>query len=412
MALSVEILKIPAFRFLLLTRMCAITAMQGQAVIVGWQVYSLTKSVWMLGLTGLVEAVPAILCALYAGHLVDIAHPKKIFMACLSVLALNTFLLFIFAGGYIATETSVLLYIIYIGIFISGLARSFIMPSAFALLPLIVERSDIPSAASWQTTCFQIAAIGGPALAGLLYAAYGAHGAWCFPVLMICISVIAISLLKVNLPPKSGEKRPSAIKNIKEGWDFLLSNRSLLSIMALDMLAVLFGGAIAMIPAFADQVLHVGSEGVGILRASPAVGAVLTALYFALKPMQRITAKRLLIVVGGFGVCMIGFGLSQNYIIAAIFLTLSGAFDSVSMVIRGTLMQLLTPEKMRGRVSAVNSMFIISSNELGAFESGVAASLFGLVPSILIGGVGTLLVVAGAAIFSPKFRALSIDAEK
>lgn len=407
--LSTSILKIKNFRLLLLGRMCAIMAMQAQAVIVGWQIYSITGSTFMLGLTGLVEAIPAIICALYAGHIVDTRHPKKVFAACVSVLTINTFILALFGGGYIHVENNILVLIIFTGIFVSGLARSFIMPSAFTLLPMIIERKDISSAASWQTTCFQIAMIGGPTIAGVLYGFYGAQSAWMLPTIMMGLAAIFVSMISVQYARDKTEKRPSAAKNIKEGWVFLLQNRSLLSIMSLDMLAVLFGGAIAILPAFADQVLHLGPEAVGVLRAAPAAGAILTALYFALVPMKKVTAVRMLLVVGGFGVSMIGFGLSINFWMAFAFLALSGAFDSVSMVIRGTLMQLLTPEKMRGRVSSVNSMFIISSNEIGAFESGLAASLFGLVPSILIGGVGTLVVVGFTALLSPKFRKLSIE---
>lgn len=407
--LSTSVLKLRNFRLLLLVRMFSVMAMQAQAVIVGWQIYSITGSTFMLGLTGLVEAIPAIICALYAGHIVDTRHPQKVFTACITVLALNTFVLALFAGGYIPVDEPVLIIIIFSGIFISGLARSFIMPSSFTLLPMIIDRKDISSASSWQTTCFQIAAIGGPTVAGVLFGFYGAQGAWFLPTAMMGMAAVSVGLISVTYSRDPSEKRPSAAKNIKEGWVFLLQNRSLLSIMSLDMLAVLFGGAIAILPAFADQVLHLGPEAVGVLRAAPAAGAILTALYFALVPMKKITAVRMLIVVAGFGLSMIGFGLSTNFLMAFVCLALSGAFDSVSMVIRGTLMQLLTPEHMRGRVSSVNSMFIISSNEIGAFESGVAASLFGLVPSILIGGFGTLVVVGLTATFSKKFRKLSVE---
>jgi MFS family permease len=406
---SVAILKIPAFRFLLLTRMFAITATQAQAVIVGWQVYSLTGSTFMLGLTGLVEAVPAILCALYAGHIVDISHPKRVLAICLMALVLNVGMLLVFAGGYIPLGDFFTLAVIFLGIFISGLARSFIMPSAFSILPLVIKREDIAAASSWQTSAFQVAAIGGPALAGVIYAVFDAHGAWLFAFSMMVMAVVSALLLKVNFDYKKPEQRPSAAKSIKEGWVFLLQNRSLLSIMSLDMLAVLFGGAVAVLPAFADQVLHTGAEGLGILRAAPAAGAVLTALYFALCPMKRITAVRMFVVVAGFGVSMIGFGLSTSLWMAALFLALSGAFDSVSMVIRGTLMQLLTPEHMRGRVSSVNSMFIISSNEIGAFYSGTMASMMGLISSIVAGGIGTLAVVGLTAHFSKNFRKMSVD---
>jgi hypothetical protein len=226
---------------------------------------------------------------------------------------------------------------------------------------------------------------------------------------MILTATMLVFFLRVENERKKEAHRPPAMKNIREGWVFLLQNRSLLALMGLDMLAVLFGGAVAMLPAFADQILHIGAEGLGVLRAAPALGAVMTGLFFALRPLQVITAKRLLFVVAGFGISMVGFGLSPHFIPALLFLALSGAFDSVSMIIRGTLMQLLTPDHMRGRVSAVNSMFIISSNELGAFESGVAASLFGLAPSIVIGGMGTLVVVTAIAALSPKFRALRVD---
>lgn len=216
-------------------------------------------------------------------------------------------------------------------------------------------------------------------------------------------------IMKVDFKREKLEVRPSAYKSIREGWVFLIKNRTLLSIMSLDMLAVLFGGAMAILPAFADQVLHTGAEGLGLLRAAPAMGAVLTALYFSFVPMKRITAMRLFIVVAGFGVCIIGFGLSTNIWLAILFLAFSGAFDSVSMVIRGTLMQLLTPDNMRGRVSSVNSMFIISSNEIGAFYSGAMAALLGLVPSIIAGGIGTLAVVSITAYLSKDFRKVSID---
>ena len=408
---STAILKLPNFRFLLGARMFGVMATQAQAVIVGWQVYSLTGSTWMLGLTGLVEAVPAILCALYAGHIVDVSHPKKIFALCLGALLLNTLMLLVFAGGYIEVGNNAVVAIIFTGIFISGLARSFIMPSAFSLLPLIVGRKDIPSASSWQTACFQVSTIGGPTIAGVIYGFGGVHRAWLFPFLMICLSCLCALMIFVPYELQDKASRPAAGKNIKEGWAFLLQNRSLLSIMALDMLAVLFGGAVAILPAFADQVLGLGPEALGLLRAAPAAGAILTALYFALLPMKRITAVRMLIVVGGFGVSMICFGLSTSFWAAFLFLALSGAFDSISMVIRGTLMQLLTPDKMRGRVSSVNSMFIISSNEIGAFESGAAASLLGLVPSIVIGGIGTLVVVSLTAVFSKDFRRLSVDTQ-
>lgn len=408
-ALSTSILKIHNFRLLLVTRMFAMLAMQAQAVIVGWQVYSITKSPLMLGLTGLVEAIPAIACALFAGHIVDTSHPRKVYIWCFVILTLNILMMLIFAGGYFGHGDNTILIALYAGAAISGFARAFTMPASFALLPMIVGREHYSASAAWQSTAMQVAFIGGPAIGGLIYGGYGAHGAWWFPVIMMTMATMMVFSIKIKDERKKEAVRPPAMKNIKEGWVFLLNNRALLSIMALDMLAVLFGGAIALLPAFADQILHVGAEGLGILRAGPALGAILMGLYLALRPMKKVTAFRLLIVVAGFGISMIGFGASTSFWFSLIFLALSGMFDSVSMVIRGTLMQILTPEHMRGRVSSVNSMFIISSNEIGAFESGVAASLFGLAPSVILGGAATLIVVTLTAALSPRFRKLSVE---
>lgn len=410
--LSFSVLRIADFRMLIGTRMFVVMAMQAQAVIVGWQVYSITRDPFMLGLTGLVEAVPAILCALVSGYIVDNNRPHRIMQLCLGVLALNTLLLCVIAGGMVDLSHHFVLVYIFVGIFISGLARSFIMPSSFSLLPQIVSREDIPSASAWMSSSFQIAAIAGPAVAGIVYGLYGVQAAWIIPTVLMSAAVVMLSVISKG--PRlfqSMQVREPAVKSIKAGWRFIFDNPVLLSVMALDMFAVLFGGVVAMLPAFADQVLHVGSEGLGMLRAAPAMGAIITALVLAVKPLRTIRATVLLAAVFGFGVCMIGFGLSESLWLAMLFLALSGAFDSVSMVMRATIMQWITPEAMRGRVSAVNSMFIISSNEIGTFRSGVSASLIGLIPSILFGGVCTLGIVAVTALGSRTFRRTVIRAD-
>lgn len=411
--LSVNVLRLADFRRLLFTRMCGMMALQAQAVIVGWQVYSLTKDPFMLGLTGLVEAVPAIACALVSGHIVDISRPHRIYLTCLSALALNTFMLFLLAGGIVHPgDTSVVPWI-FLGIFISGVARAFIMPSTFSLLPQVVPRGEIPAASAWLSSGFQMAAIAGPAIAGLVYGGYGATVAWAMPMVLMTVAV----LLAASMHPTTRNFRNSAMRepakeSIKAGWRFIWHNQVLLSVMALDMFAVLFGGVVAILPAYAEEVLHTDAEGLGLLRAATAVGAIATALWLAFKPMKKIHAVNLLWVITGFGVCMIGFGLTANFAIAFALLAISGAFDSVSMVMRSTLMQLLVPDAMRGRVSSVNSMFIISSNEIGAFRAGSGAALLGLVPSIIAGGIGTLLVVGVTAWRAPKLRKLVIDSEE
>lgn len=412
-ALSFSVLRIRDFRLLMGVRMCALMALQAQAVIVGWQVYSLTKDPLMLGLTGLAEALPALVCALFAGHLVDVSRPYRIYLLCIGLLVVNTLLLFLVAGGVVSTQGKHLLPWIFAGIFISGLARSFVMPASFSLFPQIVPRSEFASGAAWLSSGFQFSAIAGPAVAGLVYGGYGVRAAWLLPMGLMVTSFILLSAL--SLTPRH-YRNPSpqepTVKSIKTGWKFILHNKIVLSVMALDMFAVLFGGAVAMLPAYADQILHVGSEGLGALRAAPALGAIVTALLLALYPMRDIRGKTLLWVVAGFGLCMVGFGVSTVFWLSMFFLALSGVFDSVSMVIRSTILQLLTPETMRGRVSAVNSMFVISSNELGAFESGIAARFLGLVPSVVLGGIATLLIVATTAYLSLGLRKAVVEAKE
>jgi MFS family permease len=413
--LSLDILKIRDFRLLVLVRMFSVMALQCQAVIVGWQIYTITKDPFMLGLTGLTEALPAIACALVAGHIVDMSSPHRTFLIALSILCLNMLGFLLIAGEIITVPGGNILPYMFAGVFISGLARSFIMPSSFSLLAKIVKRKEMPAASAWLGSGFQIAAIGGPAIAGIIYGGFGPRAAWIVSFTMMLCAFVLMAAIKTRTHNRGDNhkqtKREPAVKSIKEGWAFILQNPVLLSVMTLDMFAVLFGGAVAMLPAYADQILHVGSEGLGALRAAPAIGAIFTALLFAMRPMQRFSAKRLLWVVTGFGLCIIGFGLSKIFWLSMLFLMLSGAFDSVSMIIRSTIMQLLTPDHMRGRVSSVNSMFIISSNEIGAFESGVAAKFLGLVPSVVLGGVGTLLVVSVTAILSPQLRRTVIDAD-
>lgn len=406
--LSTAVLRLPNFRCLLFARMFGMMALQCQAVIVGWQVYSITKDPFMLGLTGLTEAVPAIACALFAGHIVDISSPRKIYVACMGALLVSTLMLLVMAGGYAGMHEANILPWLFAGIFFSGLARSFIMPASFSLLPRVVARSDISSASAWLNSGFQVAAIGGPAIAGILYGMGGPHIAWLLPAGLMTIGFLSIRAIRVEHVP-STEKREPTIKSIRAGWAFILQSPIILSVMLLDMFAVLFGGAVAMLPAYADQVLHVGAEGLGALRAAPALGAVIMALYLALKPMPQIKTTTMLWAVAGFGFCMIGFGLSTIFWLSLFFLAISGALDCISVVIRATIVQLLTPSHMTGRVSSVKSMFIISSNEIGAFESGVAARALGLVPSVVIGGFATLAVVAGTWLFSKQMRNTVIE---
>jgi MFS family permease len=332
-----------------------------------------------------------------------------VYLYCLLGLTLNTLVLFLIGGGLIELSAGTFLLLAYTAIFVSGFARSFIMPASFSLLAMIVERKNISSASAWLSSGMQVAFIVSPAVAGIVFGAYGALTAWAMPMVLMSCACAMMFMIRATRPVKPAAAREPALQSIRAGWNFIIKTPVLLGAMALDMLAVLFGGAMALLPAFATDILATGAEGLGLLRAAPAIGAVAIALLLAVRPMKVIRVTTLLWVVAGFGVSMIGFGLSSVLWLSVVFLALSGIFDSVSMVIRHTIMQLLTPDHMRGRVASVNSMFIISSNELGAFESGVLARLIGIVPAVVVGGFGTLAVAAGAALKWPQMRAMVID---
>lgn len=387
-------------------------ALQAQAVIAGWQIYAFTHDPFMLGLAGLAEAVPALICALFAGHIVDVCRPYLVLVCCISVMAINLLGLFLVAGGIVQLPIGPVPWI-FMAIFISGLARSFIMPSSFALQSQIASRQQMSASSSWLIGSFHIATVTGPAVAGVVYGLFGPGKAWLLAVILVFAQLgIVLGMSERIRTYKSQHMREPVARSIKAGWRFILESRTLLSVMALDMFAVLFGGAVAMLPAYADQILHVGAQGLGALRASSAVGAGIMSLILALRPLKIMRGSTLLWVVAGFGVSIIGFGMSQIFWLSFLMLALGGAFDSISMIIRSTLMQLLTPDAMRGRVSAVGSMFIISSNEIGAFESGTAATLFGLMPSVVLGGVCTLLVVCVTALLSPRLRQTAVTADE
>jgi MFS family permease len=409
MPLSYDILKNPNFRLLVATRMMSNMALQSLAVIVGWQVYKLTNDPLMLGLIGLTEAIPAIIGSLFSGYVVDISTPHHIYKTCIAVLVLNLAFLMAVGSNFFLLPHSDLIPLLFLGIFVSGVARSFMMPAFFSIMPQIVEKKDYAEANAWINTGFQISAISGPILAGLIYGFYGVSSAWILPVSFMTLGFLCVCSMKNLREYQKFDTKESVIENIVDGWKFIIQNRMLLTIMALDMFAVLFGGAVAMLPAFAAQVLHVGPEGLGILRTAPGIGAMFGAIYFTIRPMRTFPLSRMLWAVAGFGVCMIGFGVSTSFMLSIIFLAFSGLFDTISVIIRGTLKQLLTPDHMRGRVSAISSMFIISSNEIGSFESGVAARALGLVPSVIFGGVMTLAVVGATYWMTPELRKKTLD---
>ena len=379
--------------------------MQIQAVIVAWQVYQIRPQAILLGLIGLAEAVPAILCSFYAGHIVDQHRPAKVYVNCIRALLLNAIALWLVTSSLIHIRDDFRLILMFVVVFISGLVRSFSSPANSSLVPQVIPRELYAASAAWTSSVYQAAAIFGPAIGGLVYGEIGATYAFGLIPAFIFLSMICVALLS----PKAREIRNNQARehfsdSIRAGIKFVLQTKALLSSMTLDMFSVLFGGAVAVLPIYADKILHVGASGLGILRSAPAIGSLLVLLFMAIRPLKVISGQTLLIVVAGFGLCIVGFGISTNYALSLLLLAASGAFDAVSMVIRQTILQLLTPDQYRGRVSSVSTVFITSSNEIGAFESGFAATAMGLVPSVVFGGVMTLLIVAGTAIWFPELR--------
>lgn len=393
-----------AFTKLLAFRVQMALAYQMTSVVVGWHIYEITRDPLSLGLIGLAEVVTYFASALIAGHAVDHFYSRRFFAALSATLLFtNTCTLTALSLGWLDGNPT---YWIYGTIASTGVARSFIAPSYSTLFAIILPRKQFVRAASVGTTGFQIALVLGPALGGLLVGfasktiAYGVASG-------LCLSAL-IAVLSINIDePKKAVSMP-IITSIKQGLGFVFNNQIILSAMSLDMFAVLFGGAVAMLPAFIHDIYRLGPESLGLLRAAPATGAIVAGLWMTRHPINLNAGRWLLAAVAGFGLCIIGFGLSTSIGMAAFLLLLSGVFDGVSVVLRQSIMQLATPDDMRGRVSAINGIFIGSSNELGAFESGIAARLLGLVPSVIFGGLMTLGVVGITAKLAPKLRTLDL----
>lgn len=402
-------LRFKEFNIFLLIRFAMVFAWTMQFVVIEWEVYSITKSPLSLGLIGLMEVVPAVSLALFAGHIVDQQEKRGLLVKCIlgfSVVSLGLF--FLTWPAIIADiSTSSILYGIYFLVFIGGIVRAFMGPTIFSLFSLLIPRKIYPNAATWSSSVWQLGAVAGPALGGFLIHWIGVHWSMC---MIFAFSLMGLILLfqiprKPILNPSIGEP---VIQSLKKGIRFVMRTKVILGALALDMFAVLFGGAVALLPIYAQDILKVGSEGFGILRAAPAVGALIIMFTSAYFPLNKNAGLKLLGAIFGFGICIIVFGLSTYFWLSVIALFLSGITDGISVIIRQTILQLRTPDEMRGRVASVNSMFVGSSNELGAFESGLTAKLMGTVTAVVFGGVMTLITVAGTGFFVPKLRKLDL----
>ena len=408
-------LRLPEFRRLVSARVLFTVASQIQGVVVGWQIYELTNNPLALGLIGLAEAIPSITVSLYAGHVADSVPRKRIIVPAVLVLFLCSLSLYLltkptgmalFAGREVLALPLYVM-MLYVVLFVSGIARGFLGPALFSFMPqLLPDRQLLANAVTWSSTSWQTAAVLGPAIGGLLFAkkgtgfAYGVDAALMFTALLLFVSIAGRAL-----PAREGARLKLG-ESILSGVRFIFGNQIVLGALSLDLFAVLFGGAVALLPIFAKDILHTGPDGLGYLRAAPAVGSVLMAVWLTYSPLRRRAGRKLLWAVAGFGLATIGFALSRSFALSLFLLFLTGVFDSVSVIVRSTLIHTYTPEYMKGRVSAVNNIFIGSSNEIGAFESGAAAKLMGTVTSVVFGGVMTLVVVVVTAWKADKLREL------
>jgi MFS family permease len=400
-----KLLRNKNLRSYITSRFLLTLGLQMQFVAIQWQVYSLTKDPLSLGLIGLAEVIPAIGFALFAGHIVDRFNRRHVLLSALGVSAGVSILLWLLGSEIIHIDVSYKVYTMYFSVFVLGIARAFMAPASFAFFGEFMPREDFVRGSAWSSTAWQTAAALGPAIGGMLYGLSGPN----FVYSLSFMNGLAGLLYMASIPGRAntGSSREPFMQSLSIGLKFVFRNQLVLSALSLDLFAVLFGGAVALLPMFAD-LLNTGPQGLGLLRAAPSVGAFFMALYFTQRPPVQHTGRILLSCVAGFGLCIIGFGLSRSFILSLFFLSVSGAFDAVSVIVRSAILQLTTPTEMRGRVSAVNSIFISSSNELGAFESGVTARWMGAVPAVVFGGCMTILVVGGTLLFAPKMRKLHL----
>jgi MFS family permease len=402
-----DIWRLRDYRWFLVSLGTATLASQLQGAAVAYQLYALTHDPLSLGLIGLAEALPFILCALPAGHLADVRDRVRLGTGALVLLAFAAVALWLVSRYQAALSVRAVQAAAYGLIAVTGVCRSVLQPARTILTAELVPRPLLPAAVSWRSGLWQIAAVAGPAVGGGLYAGFGAPVAHAVSAALLFAAVFGWMRMASRLPPPVAQPRRAAMwGSLSEGFRFLRQEPVILPAMALDLFAVLFGGAVALLPVFAEEILRVGPSGFGMLRAAPALGAVGMSLILVLRPPFRRAGRTMLAAVALFGACMIAFALSRSFVLSFALLATSGAVDMISVVIRGTLMQLRVPPSMLGRMTAINLIFVGSSNEIGAFESGLAARLLGTVPSVVFGGAMTLLVVAVAAWRAPTLRRL------
>lgn len=397
------------FKKLLTTRFFYSFGVQMQAVILGWRIYELLKDPLALGLIGLAEAVPAIGLALFAGYLIDRLRPLRIYRYVLMVSIVSGVLVL----SEHVFESHLTLYVqagmLYGASFLTGLARSFSQPIVYSVVPRIVAREKLVKASAISSSVMQVARIAGPAVGGLLFGFLGPIVASSTVCVFLVIAMIVMFLIKIDIVPPNKTHQLSIRDELLSGLKFVFKHPILFPALTLDMISVFFGGVTALLPIYASEILMIGAKGLGTLRAAPAIGATIMSIYLARNTLRGRSGTWLFFAVMGFGVSILIFGFSTNFLLSMCALALSGGFDSISMVIRSSAVQILSPDHMRGKISAVNSIFIGSSNEIGELESGITAKLFGTVPAVCFGGIVCLCTALVVGYLSPNLRKMELE---
>ncbi|MEO8852752.1 MAG: MFS transporter [Ginsengibacter sp.] len=398
-------IRVVEYRNLLIGRFAFIMGLRMMATLIGWWIYLLTNDPFAIGLVGLSEVIPALSLALYAGHVIDQSEKRRLLLKGIILYFLAAITLVFISGKFVSSHLSNhwIAVCIYLVIFCTGIFRAFTGPVFSAIIAYIVPRNDLQNATTWSQGTWLSASVTGHATGGFLIAIVGITGTLISTSFLIFLSFFFL----VKLKPKPASVVKGVVRtweSVKEGLRFVYKTKELFSSLSLDLFAVLFGGAVALIPIYARDILKVGSEGFGILNGASDMGSILIVIILTIFPAKKNQGKKLLLAVGGFGICIIIFGMSKIFLLSFAALMISGMLDGISVVVRGTITQLKTPDHMRGRVMSVNSMFVNSSNELGQFESGVMAKLMGTVPSVIFGGSMTLLIVIFMWFKSPTLR--------
>lgn len=398
-------IRIPEFKNLMLGRFTFITALRMMSTLVAWWVYELTGDPFAIGLVGLSEVIPALSMALYAGHTIDKSEKKKLVLTSVTCYSIAAGCLLFFSTPLIGDHFSnhSITIGIYFIIFCTGIIRAFAGPTFSSLVAYTVPRQYLQNATTWSQGTWLSASVTGHATSGLLIWQLGITGTLIIVCSLLIIALILLSRIK-RKPPTKQTTEKKTWESMKEGLRFVFQTKEILAAFSLDMFAVFFGGAVAMVPVFAKDILKIGPQGFGWLNAAIDIGAITIIVLLTIFPMRKAQGRKLMIAVAGFGICIILFALSNWFVLSFAALMIAGMLDGISVVVRGTVMQLKTPDHMRGRVSSVGSMFINSSNELGQFESGMAAKLMGVIPSVIFGGGMTLIVVIIAWFKAPTLR--------